>query len=245
MMAVDIDGVARISRREAPGLAAEEYHRLADLAEQLSQDEWAEPTECSGWTVRDVLAHVAGSMAGTALREGARQRKLAGQRSKLSGRNFLDAMNQLHIEERSTLTDVALALELQDRIGPAVRARRRVPALLRRAPLPSSGDRLTLADLMDVILTRDAWMHRLDVCRATARPPQLTPEHDGRLVTDVVREWADRHGQPFALHLLGPAGGWFARAGDGPDVQLDALEFCRTLSGRSAGEGLLGTRVVF
>lgn len=245
MTASDVGSVERIGRREAPGLAAEEYRRLAVLAEQLAPHEWAERTDCPGWTVRDVLAHIAGSMAGTALREGARQRKLAGQRAQGSGRTFLDEMNQLQIEERADKTEVALARELRERLSPAVKARRRVPALLRRAPLPTSAERLTLGDLVDVILTRDVWMHRVDVCRATGRPLQLTPGHDGRLVADVVREWADRHGQPFTLHLTGPAGGSFSRTGGGPEWELDAVELCRTLSGRSTGEGLLATRVVF
>lgn len=244
MTATDIGSVARIERREAPGLATEEYRRLATLAAQLSADEWARPTDCPGWTVRDVLAHVAGSMAGTSLREGSRQRKLAAQRSESSGRTFLDEMNELQIEERGNLTEDALARELRDRVEPAARARRRVPAPLRRMPIPTSGDPLKLGELLDVILTRDVWMHRVDVCRATGRAPELTPEHDGRLVADVVREWADRHRQPFTLRLTGTAGGTFVRAG-GPELQLDAVEFCRTLSGRSAGDGLLATEVVF
>jgi len=35
----------------------------------------------------------------------------------------------------------------------------------------------------------------------------LTPDHDARIVADVVAEWAGRHGRPFTLHLTGPAGG--------------------------------------
>lgn len=245
MIPTDIRDVARIDRAEAPGLAAEEYRRLATLADLLAPDDWARPTECPGWSVRDVLAHVAGSMAGTALREGARQRREAGQRSRSSSRPFLDEMNQLQIEERSDLPDGAVARELEERIQSAVKARRRVPTLLRRAPIPTSSDRLVLGELLDVILTRDVWMHRVDLCRATDRPFRLTPEHDGRLVADVVRDWADRHGQPFTLCLTGMAGGTFGRAGDGPVLELDAVEFCRTLSGRSPGDGLLTTAVVF
>ena len=244
MMATDVGTVARIGRREAPSLAAEEYRRLATLAAGLSPVEWDRSTDCPGWTVRDVLAHVAGAMAGTSLREGMRQRKLAGQRSASSGHAFLDEMNQLQIEERSGLTGGALARELGQRTEPAVRARRRVPAVLRRAPIPT-GDGLTLGELLDVILTRDVWMHRIDVSRAIDRPPELTPGHDGRIVADVVREWADRHNRPFTLRLTGVAGGTFSRAGDGPELELDAVEFCRTLSGRSAGDGLLATAVVF
>lgn len=32
--------------------------RVADLLEQLSEDEWRRPSLCAGWTVRDVAAHL-------------------------------------------------------------------------------------------------------------------------------------------------------------------------------------------
>lgn len=74
----------------------------------------------------------------------------------------------------------------------------------------------------------------------------LTPEHDGRLVADVVGEWARRHGRPFTLRLTGPAGGHFAAGGGGDEtVELDAVEFCRILSGRAPGVGLLARPVRF
>lgn len=31
---------------------------VADLLEQLSDDEWCQPSLCEGWTVRDVAAHL-------------------------------------------------------------------------------------------------------------------------------------------------------------------------------------------
>jgi hypothetical protein len=51
-------------------------------------------------------------------------------------------------------------------------------------------ERWTFAYMTDVILTRDPWMHRMDITRATGTEPQLTAEHDGVLVA----EWAQRHG---------------------------------------------------
>ena len=39
-----------------------------------------------------------------------------------------------------------------------------------------------------MILTRDTWMHRVDISRATGRDLVLTAEHDGRIVADVVDE---------------------------------------------------------
>jgi hypothetical protein len=68
---------------------------------------------------------------------------------------------------------------------------------------------------------------------------QLTADHDGRLVSDIVAEWSGIHGQPFELVLDGPAGGKFAQGVGGERVEIDALDFIRTLSGRLSGEGVL------
>jgi hypothetical protein len=68
---------------------------------------------------------------------------------------------------------------------------------------------------------------------------QLTAAHDGRIVADIVAEWADIHGQPFELVLSGPAGGTFTQGAGGDCVEIDALDFVRTLSGRLPGVGVL------
>jgi hypothetical protein len=99
--------------------------------------------------------------------------------------------------------------------------------------------------LVDVVLTRDVWMHRVDIARATGRVLVLTAEHDGALVAGVVAEWADRHGQPYRLRLTGPAGGSWSRGDGAPQLEVDAVEFCRTLCGRAPGEGLLAQQVPF
>jgi hypothetical protein len=112
-------------------------------------------------------------------------------------------------------------------------------------PPDGPAERWRLGHVFDVILTRDTWLHRVDLARATERPLELTAAHDGRIVADVVAEWARRHGEPFALHLTGPAGGRFVHGGGGPELSLDAVEFCRILSGRAPGEGLLTRQVPF
>jgi hypothetical protein len=63
-------------------------------------------------------------------------------------------------------------------------------------------------------------------------------------VADVVAEWAGRHGSPYDVVLTGPAGGHWSR-GQAEPMQLDAFEFCRMLSGRAVGSGLLAERVPF
>jgi hypothetical protein len=106
-------------------------------------------------------------------------------------------------------------------------------------------ERWRLGFLVDVCYTRDVWMHRVDIARATGRELVLTADHDGVLIADIVREWAARHGQPCTLTLTGPAGGTWTWGDGGPTYELDAVEFCRTLSGRAVGEGLLATPVPF
>ena len=128
----------------------------------------------------------------------------------------------------------------------ALRSRRRMPALIRALPLLPIGTGLgvdlgwqPLAYLFDIGFTRDAWMHRVDICRATGAPIELTAEHDGRIVTDILAEWSQLHGEPYTLHLQGPAGGRFTARGGAPTVTLDAVEFVRTLSGRAEHDGVL------
>ena len=58
---------------------------------------------------------------------------------------------------------------------------------------------------------------------------------DGR-----ARRWA-----PFTLTLTGPAGGEYICGNNGEHITIDAIEFCRTLSGRATGIGLLSKEVPF
>ena len=105
-----------------------------------------------------------------------------------------------------------------------------------------------LGYLVDTIYLRDLWMHRADVARATGRPLELSAGHDGRVVADIVAEWARRHGKPFVLDLAGPAGGTYSQGTDdagGEHLTLDAVEFARTLAGRAEAGGLLATIAPF
>ncbi len=112
-------------------------------------------------------------------------------------------------------------------------------------------DRISFGELNRITYTRDAWLHRTDIARATGRDPRLVPDVDGRLVEDVVAEWAQRHRRPFELSLRGPAGGRFVAGAGGPSIELDVVDFLWVLSGRSdpptatPGGELLVERVLF
>ncbi|MFD6397146.1 maleylpyruvate isomerase N-terminal domain-containing protein [Nocardia sp. NPDC060249] len=142
---------ARLTHTDAMRFAREEYVRFADAVASLDDGDWTTPTECTGWTVHDLVVDVVG-------------------------------------------------------------------------------------------ITRDPW---IDLARATGHTLVLTEEHDGAIVAGVVEEWAARHGRPYNLRLRGAAGGrWHCGTTD-ERLDLDAVEFCRILSGRAESTGLLITHVPF
>jgi hypothetical protein len=65
------------------------------------------------------------------------------------------------------------------------------------------------------------------------------------LVDDVVKEWGQRHGQPFTLQLTGPAGGSWTVGRGGPHLELDVVDFSRAVSARRPADGLLAHQVPF
>jgi uncharacterized protein (TIGR03083 family) len=237
-----------LDRGTAMRLASTEYERFSAALDAVGADQWTLPTDCPGWDVRALGCHVLGMAAMAAsVREGRRQNKEAARR----GGVFIDALTGLQVEERATMTPQELKAQLR-RLGPrAAKGRRRTPGFIRRRAVPvpqlvgGAPEWWSLGYLIDTVLTRDPWMHRVDLSRATGNPMQLTAEHDGVLVADVVAEWAVRHGHPYSLHLTGPAGGTWSAGEAGPHIELDAVEFCRTLSGREHGDGLLAVEVPF
>ena len=243
-----VDATPKIDHREAMTLAEEEFARMVALVRQLTSEQWHRQTVCEEWDVRAMVAHVLGmAEAQASPRQFVHDFRAAGKRS---GGAMIDAMTATQVRERAHLTAADLVDRLIRAAPRAVRARRRIPALIRSAARikpdpPFDQERWPYGYLVDTIFNRDTWMHRLDICRATGHEMVLTSEHDGRLVADVVADWARRHGRPFTLALDGPTGGrWDAGTGGQP-VSLDALDFCWILARRAPGTGLLATPVPF
>jgi uncharacterized protein (TIGR03083 family) len=236
-------------------LAETEYGRLLDVVDQLTDQDWSQATDCELWDVKAMLSHVLGGMERDAsLRVAIRERWLSTMASRRSGRLLVDEMTALQVREHAHLSPVEMTRRLHEMAPRALRGRYRMPAAMRAMsfrPGPPTEGKWTYGFLVDVILNRDNWMHRIDLTRATGKALVLSAEHDGRIVADVVAEWARAHGQAFTLPLEGPAGGTFVsgQPGAGNDRgethQLDAVEFCRILSGRGRGSGLLSQFVPF
>ena len=235
--------VPGIDREKALAIAGEELRRYTALLDELDHKHWAAPTECPPWTVRDMAGHVLGNHEGLlSVRNRLRQLREA----RRHGGNLVDALSATQIANRADRTAEQVVADLRA-AGPAsVEARRRLPRAFRAmrttVPMRSGNEKWSIAYLDDIIYARDTWMHRLDTCRALGVEPLVTLGHDDVIVADIVREWSLRHGEPFQLKLTGPTGGLFGN-GVGEVLEFDALEFCRLLSGRGHGEGLLAVEV--
>jgi uncharacterized protein (TIGR03083 family) len=236
-----------LDRDAARRLATTEYDRFRLLLSDLDPPDWARPTDCPEWDVRAIAGHVLGMAEMVAsVRQFVAQNVGA---SRAGG--GIDALTGLQVRGRARLTPPEVYERFAAVAPRAVRGRRRLSRLIGRFTLPEDqvvGDRTerwTFGFLFDVVLTRDTWMHRVDIARATGRGLARSPDHDGVLVADVVAEWGQRHGRPHRLRLTGPAGGTWAVGDGGPELELDAVEFCRVLSGRGNGTGLLAEQVPF
>jgi uncharacterized protein (TIGR03083 family) len=235
-----------LERDVAMRLAADEYQRFLEQLRQLTASDWQAPTDCPGWDVRALVGHVVGMTEFSATIPEQMRQML---RARKAGGVFLDALTALQVEKHrgSSVEELVARYAV---IGPkAAVGRRRTPGLMRRVTMPmqqtvgGAEEKWKLGFLVDVIFTRDTWMHRVDISRATGHELVLTPEHDGVIVADVVADWAQRHGQPCTLTLTGPAGGSWQFGSGGPEITADAVDFCRGLSGR--GAAAMGTEVPF
>ncbi len=214
-----------------------EYERFGALLAGLEPADWARPTVCPPWDVRLLAAHVLGATeANASPPEMVRQLR----RGRRGVAVEVDPVSAVQVERRRDLAPDELLARYRAAVPGAVRWRFRWARLAGRMPMRVGAplhETWRLGYLMSTIYTRDVWMHRDDVRRATGREPELSAEHDGRVVADVVADWARRHGRPFRLTLRGVAGGEFGSGTGGPQLACDALDFCRVVSGRKSSHG--------
>ena len=251
--AIDVMTLEPLAHREAMHLQEHELDCTLRMLRSLDDEAWSTPTDCPAWDIRAMYQHVLGACeAGASMRENVHQLRRGRTYRKQHGGPLEAALSEVQVSERSELSPAQVVERLATTAPKTVRGRRRTPGLIRNhAKMAVDGpvhETWKLGYLIDTIYLRDLWMHRVDSAHALHQPIELTAGHDGRIVADVVAEWAGRHGQPFLLELSGPAGGTYVSdPGSRGDqrVSLDAVEFCRTLAGREPAIGLLATIVPF
>lgn len=250
------EDITRIQRSsDAEEVARAVYTDLMRLLVSLEPDDWTAPTECHPWTVADIVRHLLGAAKSHAsLRRQIRELRHSRKHADRFDGSTLDAMNDLQVRDHADLGPMELIAELDDVWSAAVRGRMSKPGLVRALSVPNdnsgstpagTGDRVRVANLLDAILSRDVWLHRIDISHATGRPVNFGPT-DRRIIEDVIAEWASLLDDGFDLTIETPFAARYV-SGDGEhQLLLDGIELSRILSGRATHPSpLFDTKVLF
>lgn len=236
---IPVERIPPFYKDEARTLSLNEISRCVDLLTQLDGEDWDQATDCTEWNVKDMAAHLAGSCAGYAS-WGEFFRQYVSNPYMQKGEDQIHGINRRQVAERKTKSPEEIIVELREKGPKAVNTRYKIPDFIRaiRMPLPPLGV-VPVAYLLDTIYVRDEWMHRADICRATAKPMFLTKEHDGRIVdlvmADILENVKDQLNNTIHLHLTGDLERLY-RFGDtsiaDTIIMIDLLEFHRLASSR-------------
>lgn len=184
----------------------------------LNEDEWAAPSDAKGWSVRDVIAHLAWT-----------QKSIVAPWAALPAmRGDIERANDRIVERWRALTPAQLVAAYEAwsrralRLQPAIQSR-----VLRRLPIPLGGIGTYPAHLVLANgFVFDHWAHlRIDVMAPTGPIARDVAPADEQRMGPIVAwmlnglpkmcghglDWVDR---PIGLTLTGPGGGmWVAGPG--------------------------------
>lgn len=229
-----------LSPSEASDLTAEQDRALIDMLRTLGPESWGATTDCAPWKVRDIVAHILGWAEALISFKEAGHQVVAGRRRAKELGNPVDAQNQVQVDERAHLSPEELVDRLEVTLPRFSRFCRRAGRIGRVLPL-YDGTILGLTNvnyLLNTIFTRDHFMHRIDICRATGAE-LVVGRSEARLIEDVVCDWGRRRNVRAMVGLTGPAGGTYL-VGPRPEASIegDAIVFARVLAGRGRPDEL-------
>lgn len=240
------------------GLLAEEWRAIAALGAHLAPEEWEMPSECPGWAVKDLLAHMVGT-----------ERSLSGDPAPPDPgpadhvHNPLGAANEAWVASRRPSSGAQLLSEFDEVTS------RRLAEL--RAMDRQEFDRVGPSPLGPVpyrefmaVRVMDCWVHEQDMRVATGRPghsrgpvAELAMDRIASAMGFVVaKKAAAPEGAAVAFELSGSPARRVPVAVKGgrgvPDeaaeptvaLAMDAELFWRLACGRVSGEAALGAGLV-
>lgn len=206
-----MDGTALVAAMAAT------VEATAGVCRGISEDEWARPTGCPGWSVRDVLAHLVGLEVAI----------MSGVEPDCEVPDYphvRDATGQYmerHVEARRGVSAADLFAEYESVFAQRLADLSALPkaafAEPTRDPFGSEGP----LDRQLKIRVFDLWAHEQDIRRALNKrggldsaAAQVSVEQCKRVVGPVLGSHMP-DGSTLALHLDGPFGGGMAWSFDG------------------------------
>jgi uncharacterized protein (TIGR03083 family) len=152
-------------REPIVGVLGEEWAAITSLCASLSDEEWDLPTECPGWSVRDLLSHMIGT-----------ERSLLGdpgpqplEDTPPYVKNPMGALNEAWVASRRSLSGPQLVAEFEHVTSRRLRDLRSWPTERFEEIVPSPAGQVSYREFMSVRVM-DCWIHEQDIRVATGRP---------------------------------------------------------------------------
>lgn len=246
MSAVLAEQIGRADRSRCRIHRDAEIQAWHELLASIEGAEWHRRTVCDAWDVADIAGHLIGQ-AEDVLKPLSFARRFRKSKQVYPGVPRFDAHMMLQADEHRGTPPAELRALFDEVWGKATRRISNSPALIRRISMQvDPAPRMALGYVQDILLARDLWMHRNDVCQALERPFDPGPYVE-ELIAQVVYDleasgpfWGDR--PAVVLELTGPGGGTY-RLGRGEPAgraSVDAVAYMRTLSGRDDAPAVAG-----
>ena len=234
MLTGRLERIPEASNAEWSEIARAQQDALVALLHDLGQEDWYADTECEGWTVKDIAAHVVAWADAMVWPHKYLALAREAKRRRSDFADDLDAQNALQVERARSTPPVEIVVRMTKVFPTFLKVRRRVLAgpLSPIKVVGPLGEPMTLRFLGNKVFSRDHFMHRIDISRAVGRELNYVPA-DTLMVADGAKEWAAKHGADARLELAGPIGGTYtAGSGERTTIRGDAVDFMRFLAGR-------------
>ena len=247
MTAVLAEQIGRADRPRCRVHRDAELRAWHELLASIQGAEWHRRTVCDEWDVADIAGHLIGQ-AEDVNRPLSFPRRYRKAKRVYPGVLRIDAHMMVQADEHRGTPPDELRATFDSVWAKATRKISRNPELIRRVSMTIDGFddfRPSLGYIQDILLARDLWMHRDDVCQALERPFDAGPyaeEIVAQVMYDVIDGpfWGER---PAVVVELTGQGGATYRLGRGEPVghaAVDAVGYMRTLSGRDDAPAVSG-----
>jgi uncharacterized protein (TIGR03083 family) len=238
MTAVLAEQIGRADRARCRIHRDAEIQAWHELLASIEGTDWQRRTVCDAWDVADIPGHLIGQ-AEDVIRPWSFPRRFRKGKRVYPGVPRFDAHMMVQADEHRGTPPAELRAQFDEVWAKATRSISRKPALLRRMTMQVDDvPRMSLGYVWDILLARDLWMHRDDVCQALGRSFDAGPYAE-ELIAQVIYDleaagpfWGDR--PAVVLELTGQGGGTYRLGREEPvgRATVDAVGYMRTLSGR-------------
>ncbi|MGW1343687.1 maleylpyruvate isomerase family mycothiol-dependent enzyme [Kribbella sp. NPDC002412] len=236
MTAVLAGEIGRAGRERCRVHRDAELEAWHELLASIEGSDWHRRTVCDEWDVADIAGHLIGQ-AEDVNTPWSFPRRFRKAKRVYPDKPRFDAHMMVQADEHRGTPPAELRALFDKVWAKATRRISRSPELFRRITMNVEGLPMALGYIQDILLARDLWMHRDDMCQALGRPFDAGPYAD-EVIAQVVYDvdtlpfWGER--PSVVLELTGQGGGTYRLGRDEPvgRAAVDAVSYMRTLSGR-------------